>query len=99
MPSLEGRGKRSFIPPDPEAVYRLPRAQSFWPITPLGARAQNPEDTLEHLAIITPGMPHALGRRYNVLDPLPFCVTKLAPLDPKSSFADSSPCNDSKITF
>jgi hypothetical protein len=69
MPSLEGRGERSFIPPDPEAmVYRLPRAQSFWPITPLGARAQNPEDTLEHLAIITPETPHALGFRDNFFD-------------------------------
>jgi len=72
MPSLQARVERSFIPPDPEAiVHRLPRAQSFWPITPRGASTQNPGNTLEHLAIITPGAAHALGFRYDFFDPLP----------------------------
>jgi hypothetical protein len=44
-------------------VYRLPRAQPFWPITPLGASTENPKNTLEHLAIITPGTLHALECR------------------------------------
>jgi hypothetical protein len=87
--SLQDRVERSFIPPDPEAiVQRLSRAQSFWPITPLGARAQNPENTLDHLTIITPGMPHVLGCRYNVLDPFAFCVTKLVPFGHKFACAD-----------
>ena len=35
MPSLQARVERPFIPPGPEAiVHHLPRAQSFWPITP-----------------------------------------------------------------
>jgi hypothetical protein len=64
-PSMSSRQEgveRAFLPPGPKAIrYRLPRAQSFRPITPVGARAQNSGKTLEHGAISTPGGPIRWG--------------------------------------
>jgi hypothetical protein len=47
-------------PPLEAAVAGLVWRVSFGHILPLGARAQNPEDSVQHLATATPGSPAAV---------------------------------------
>lgn len=51
----------AIVSPLPEAlVHRFPRAIVLRQVAPFGARAQDPENAVEHLAIIPPRAPHTL---------------------------------------
>ncbi|MBB6290536.1 hypothetical protein HDC32_005457 [Pseudomonas sp. JAI120] len=61
--------KSAVVTPLSETLINgLPRPKALWKISPFGTRAQNPEDSVKHLAVIAPWPPHVLRRRNDGFD-------------------------------
>src|SRR5690554_5082874 len=57
-------------------IHRRPRAKALWQVSPSCARAQDPEDAVEHQAIIAAGASHFLRGGNQIRDQLPSSIGK-----------------------
>src|SRR5690606_5830182 len=61
-------------------IHRRPRAKALWQVSPSCARAQDPEDAVEHQAIIAAGASHFLRGGNQIRDQLPSSIGKFVTL-------------------